>query len=479
MKKHALRIIPVAIIVILCAGLFGCDNETTTDTAVIKITGKVPIVFNWYDAAPSCPDCKIYAQVYTGERWGTFYYGPFEFDPDSITLDNVLAGQDRDFTVWVTDTSGEITYRDVTKNVQVIANTTNDPVQVTLYPRGWYEVSMQQPSLNWQLTDVKLADEGYSWMAGRDNSNGKGVIFRGAEGAWSLRLPEVTGSSNWTLNSIASGAGGEAWAVGEDIENNQGIILRYDGSLWNDDIKEPPSSCLFGVSFSPSGSIGRAVGEIILGSSYAGVMLAYPSSTVGWVSDPAPAGSVSLFDVATFNNGDAIVGGKDNDNGSGYLALWDDSADSYSAYSTPGSVCSKAEWHVNDIFAVNESDWWAAGACYTPVGSINGVVLHYTSATSVTVEDLSAVAYSDDWWLNGIWADSAGDAWAVGEGSSSVVILNKSGGSWTPVTPDGSSGDWKLSGVDFNPAGSITWGYAVGHDASNSRGLAIKYPFPE
>jgi len=473
MRKYMLGLIPAAILAVVFAALPGCDNESTADTVVIRVTGKVPIEFNWDGSAPACPTCTIYAQVYTGEKWGTFDYGPFDFDPDSITLENVLAGQSRDFTVWVTDASGEIIYRGVTEGVKVIADTTNDPVQVTLYGRGWHQISLQQPSSDWQLTDVKLAEEGYGWMAGTDNLNRRGVVFRNIEGAWSLRLPDVTSSSNWTLDSIAPGDDNKAWAVGEDVTNGKSIILRYDGSIWNDDVIEPASSCLFGVSFSPSGSIGYAVGEL----NSDGVLLKYPSSGGGDWERASTVSSVSFFDVVTFNNGDAIVGGKDNASGSGYLALWDDSAGSYSAYSAPSSVCSSPNWEINDVYAVSADDWWAAGACYDPAGSTIGTALHYTDADGLTVQALPSI--SGDWWLNGIWADSAGDAWAVGEGASSVVILNKSGGSWSRVTPDESSGDWDLSAVDFSPAGSVTWGYAVGRNAADSRGLAIKYPFPK
>lgn len=476
MKNHMLKLIPAVVMMIVCAALLGCDNEATSDTAVIVVTGKVPIEFTWDGGVPNCPDCEIYAQVYTDERWGTFDYGPFDFNPDSITLDHVLAGLERDFTVWVTDTtSGEIIYRGVKEDVQVNANTTNDPVPITLYPRGWYEINMGYLSTDWELTDVKLAEEGYSWMAGNDLAapSSTGITFRGLTGAWSQTSPPSVSTPNWMLTSIASGAGGEAWAVGEDKENNRGIILRYDGSFWNDDVnEEPPSSCLFGVSFSPSGSIGYAVGEL----NSDGVLLKYSSASGAWETT-STVSSVSLFDVVTFNNGDAIVGGKDNVSGSGYLALWDDSASSYSVYTAPSSVCSTADWEVNDVYSVSADDWWAAGACYDGASTI-GVVLH-KNGPGIEVQALPT--YSDNWWLNGIWANSSGDAWAVGEGASSVVMLNKSNGSWEKVIPDGSSGDWDFSTVDFSPAGSptITWGYAVGRDAAYNRGLVIKYPFPE
>lgn len=447
--------------------LFACNNDATTETLVIRITGRLPLVFRWYDARIDCPECaQIYAIVNTPEK-GDFDYGPYSFDFNGVILKDVLSGENRTVTVWATDAGGNTIYRGVIGGIGVIADKTNNPVNVNLYPRGWYKQSPAQPGVNWELRAVRTVGE-IGWIAGNDFGNSRGAIYRGAELSWSLQSLTVTQSNDWRLYAID---GVSTWTAGEDLQHGGGIILRYDGAIWKDDVVEPAYADpwrLHGISFD-AGGIGWAVGETDTLASHDPVVLKYSSNV--WAAATAPAGAISLYDVFAFGGGDALMCGLDNGSGNGALLLWDASAANYVDYAAGAGVANP--WELKDVHGFSTSDWWAAGTEH----GLNdaGIVIRYTTAGGLVVE--YPTGPSGDWTLEGIWANASGEAWAVGLGDDGAILMHRtSAGVWSQVDPDNGALGWKLYGVDINADG---WGFAVGVDTSASQGLILKYPFPE
>ncbi len=448
-----------------------CDDTITTETTYVVIVGDLPIEFAWHDGRTDCPECySVYATVRTPKE--DYDYGPYLFEFGGVTLEDVLAGSDQEVIVWVTESTGSTKetgaiYHGVAEHVPVTADVTNDPETITLYPRGWYEVVLNQPSVDWGLKSVRMVGEGQGWIAGWDTEAGRGVIYRGIENTWGLQLPDAA-PANWRLDSIDGGSGSTAWAVGEDAGGGAGLILRYNGEFWYDDDDEPTISDpwrLKGVSFATDGG-GWAVGETdTVGGAHEPVVLRYSSGT--WVETDVPAGSVSLSDVFALDGGEALMGGFDGTTPeAGLPAYWNGSA--YEYPTATFEACGGSPWEVQDVYALSPNDWWAAATCTDEYG----IVMHYNGA--IIVE--SPVVTDENWALGGIWANGSGEAWAVGSSDTRPLVLHREGGEWSIVTPDDALTGWKIYSVDFATDG---WGYAVGRNTDANSGLLLRYPFPK
>jgi|GEM_PF-2303664 len=460
----------------LLTALIGCNQTITSNPIVVYYSGSINVNFNWIGGVPDCVECaQTYVTVYTSEM-GDFNYGPFTFSYDGVYLSQVLGGHNRIFTIWVTDNAGDTLYRGVLSDVHITSGVENPSVTVDIYGKGWYTLSVSQPSASWGLDKVRMSGDGSGWIAGSDNLGDHGVIFRGGNDIWALDSLQVSSSNYWALRSVVPSGDG-AWAVGEDKQHGSGIILRNDGTIWHDDVTEPvvPGPWRLNGVDMIADIAGWAVGESESSTPESGVVLQYDQS--GWtLYGPLNLPNCAFNDIAAISTAEFIIGGEDKSASTGFVLDW--RMGNTITYTPAAMGDCTGEWAIKDVYAVEASDWWAAGSCDNGGGSTFGLAFHYTSASGEMLrQTISGI--TGNWTLEGIWADASGEAWAVGNTPTAAVILRLSGGEWsqvTPLMPPGDSLSWSLQSVDFPATG---WGYAAGTDLTNNRGIILRYGFPK
>jgi len=184
------------------------------------------------------------------------------------------------------------------------------------------------------------------------------------------------------------------------------------------------------------------------------------------VPDPGNGGN-ALNDVAAVSTSDVWAVGTLISNGSQGGATYHWNGTSWS------SVTSAVSVSLNDIAAVSSSDVWAVGDDLSPSNTLVTDIQHWTGSAWSTVTSPNVGA--GDNALNGVWAVSATDIWAVGYSfatttstSSQTLIEHWNGSAWSVVASPNFSSDVLTSVA--GASGTDAW--AVGY-ATGSNGLAV------
>ncbi|WP_120642513.1 WD40/YVTN/BNR-like repeat-containing protein [Corallococcus llansteffanensis] len=234
-----------------------------------------------------------------------------------------------------------------------------------------------------------------------------------------------------TLRDVAAVTPTEVYAVGSG-----GTVLRWDGSQWSA-AGSPTSLDLNSVTLAEGG--GWAVGE-------GGTFLSLKDGT--WsVYSPSPTAAL-LKGVSAVSARSAMAVGKEGDQR--YALVWDGSKWTKFATGAPHPYT-----EVSDVFMLADgaafaaqdsmimrwagTDWeqltvptttglqgvWASSANEAFAVGSSGVLMRWRSSSGRVMEQKAPFPY-----FHGVWGSSSSDVWAVGSGG---MIMHWNGDAWTQV----------------------------------------------
>jgi hypothetical protein len=278
------------------------------------------------------------------------------------------------------------------------------------------------------------------------------------------------------LNGVSADSATDAWAVGEYEDDATGatdtLILHWDGRRWSR-VKSPnPSSTrneLHGVS-ARSATDAWAVGNYVDDATKAYDTLILHWDGTGWslATSPNPSSRVNaLWGISAESATDAWAAGDYVDDATKaddtLILHWDGTGWSLATSPNPSSKVNRLEGGVS---ADSATDAWAVGEYENDAtGASDTLALHWngTRWSKVNSPNPSSAHYVRN-FLFGVSVESATDAWAVGQyqaiGARLWMILHWDGTRWSRVmTPNPNSNYSSLSGVS---ARSATDAWAVG-----------------
>jgi hypothetical protein len=300
-----------------------------------------------------------------------------------------------------------------------------------------------------------------------------------------------------TLFGVSADSATDAWAVGFYINPTTGttgtLALHWNGTSWSKVASpNPGGTSFFGISYlngvsADSATDAWAVGYYFNPTTFASETLALHWNGTKWseVASPNPGGTTNSSDFNMLNGVSAdsatdawAVGDYGNPTtGAGEtLALhWNGTSWSKVASPNPEGTSSSDYNILNGVSADSATDAWAVGSYFNPTTfASETLALHWngTSWSKVASPNPGGTTSSSDYsYLAGVSAHSATDAWAVGyygnptTGATETLALHWNGTSWSKVAsqnPGGTtnSSDYNiLSGVS---ADSATDAWAVG-----------------
>jgi len=345
---------------------------------------------------------------------------------------------------------------------------------VVLYWDGSVWSSQVTPVISgsWQLNEVVSVQAGTtvkSWVVGRDDQNGTGVMLysENYSGSWSVvSLPAR--SAGYELDGIDMSSPTLGFAAGVEFYGNtvDGILLRYDGSNWTDEPVSLASSFwgLFSVDVvSPTEA--WAGGIDIIGKQ--SVILYWNGSA--WTPQAMPSAEqwygLKAVDFPSAGTGWAV--GENYDLQSGAILQY--SAGTWSAVASP---IPDMMWSLADVSFPTTAKGWAVGG--TNLMDRAGLVLAYDSGTWTRDTSLPDLG-SADWSLAAVSFPTDTQGWAVGEAegnSTSGLVLEYNSGTWSVDTLPSIGNSWYLADVSFDSASD---GWAVGFDYFNNKGIVLHY----
>jgi hypothetical protein len=298
-----------------------------------------------------------------------------------------------------------------------------------------------------------------------------------------VTTPDAT-SSYSTLTGVSAASPAAAWAAGYDDNGSgqqQPLLLHWNGTDWTKVTTSAPSGAqgapLEGVS-AVSATDAWAAGYVNY-STLPDVPLLLHWNGTAWktVKSPAPSGAKNTLvkGVSTVSATDAwVVGNYENSSDvTEPLTLhWNGTAWKVVASPAPSGATGTT---LDGVSADSATDAWAIGQYSTGSGA-QPLLLHWngTAWSQVASPALSGT----DATLNAVSAGSATDAWAAGddENSSGVIaplILHWNGTAWSQVSsplPSGAAGG-DLFGVSTESATSA-WA-AGGYSNSSDVGVPL------
>jgi hypothetical protein len=235
----------------------------------------------------------------------------------------------------------------------------------------------------------------------------------------------------------------------------ESLALRWNGTKWSKVASPNPGgttsaiddSTLTGVSADSADA--WAVGSYINPTPFAGETLVLRWNGTRWsqVASPNPGGTSSndinnLNGVSADSATDAWAVGSYAPFGGDTLALhWNGTKWSKVASPNPGGTSSNDINILNGVSADSATDAWAVGTYGDPTTVVNEtLVLRWngTKWSKVASPNPGGTTSANDFsYLNGVSADSATDAWAVGyyfnptTGAEATIVLHWNGTSWS------------------------------------------------
>ena len=268
------------------------------------------------------------------------------------------------------------------------------------------------------------------------------------------------------LTAVSADSATDAWAVGSYADSSQvshSLTLHWNGSTWSRVTSPSPSrstagygTYLLGVSaVSPTDAWAVGYYRNSTGGAHP-LILHWNGSTWSRVTSPNPGGT-HLLGVSAVSPTDAWAVGWYGAKAS-LILHWNGSAWAQVANPSPGGALS-------GVSADSATDAWAVGS-YTTFSQVTySLTLHWDGSAWAQVASPSPGGTSGT-TLSGVSADSATDAWAVGDSRVNPLILQWNGSAWAQVaSPDPGGGYVILLGVS---AVSATDVWAVGWYGSST-----------
>jgi hypothetical protein len=313
---------------------------------------------------------------------------------------------------------------------------------------AWSRVPSPSPGSRFNvLNGVSAAGPGNAWAVGFYRNQAAGalpLILHWNGTAWSRVTAPASGLPDTELNGVSTVSGRAAWAVGFAGTPATGqfgtLILRWNGTGWTRAASPDPSpqdSFLRGVTATAGGGA-WAVGSYARGTTLRTLVLRWsaPSWTQVSSASPAPAGRYNLLTgVSVSGPGHAWAVGSNPDSSTGpaqtLVLRWDGTRWPRVPSPDPGAGANQ----LTGVSTVSGTSAWAVGD-YSPDpsgGPQRTLILGWDGTAWSQVRSPSPGPASNT--LNGVSADSATDAWAVGYFVSKSVrdtlILHWNGTAWT------------------------------------------------
>ena len=235
-----------------------------------------------------------------------------------------------------------------------------------------------------------------------------------------------------TLSSVSANSATDAWAVGSHgnptTQATETLALHWNGTKWSTVSSPNPGGTTSSSDFSSLNGVSA------------------DSATDAW--------AVGLYYNPTTRAGET-------------LALhWNGTKWSKVASPNPGGTTSSSDFNfLGGVSANSATDAWAVGYFTNPTTSATeSLALHWNGTKWSTVSSPNpggTTSSSDFSSLNGVSANSATDAWAVGyyinptTFANETLVLHWNGTEWSKVAspnPGGTSANDALSGVSANSA---------------------------
>jgi hypothetical protein len=308
-----------------------------------------------------------------------------------------------------------------------------------------------------------------------------------AQAAAGPGAPAALPPGNTVLKGVSAVSASDAWAVGY-AENSSdalsSLILHWNGTSWTKVASPSPGteanlSAVSAVNASDAWAVGTYVNSA---GSTVTLILHWNGTTWAQVASPNPGTGTSkseeLRAVSVVSASDAWAVGcyLDSDGDFQTLALhWNGTT--WAQVATPNPAGASSLNQLNGVSTVSASDAWAVGFYpSTSDGADITLTLHWngTKWTQVSSPIGSGTASSE---LLGVSARTGSDIWAAGYGETSgevneSLVLHSNGTSWTQDTtpnPGGIEGTTYLNGVSADSA-SDAW--AVGYFTQSDTALA-------
>ncbi|HUX74964.1 MAG TPA: hypothetical protein VMV25_13870 [Steroidobacteraceae bacterium] len=287
--------------------------------------------------------------------------------------------------------------------------------------------------------------------------------------AWS-RVPSPNAGTQDTLFGVTAVSAGDAWAAGTSFSSAKGfrpLILHWNGKAWSND--SPAVAGVFQVSaiFAESAADAWAVGSRISGPTIATLILHWNGKTWSKVTSPSPSRSRnSLYGVSAVSRTDAwAVGGYCASHCSGPTAPVDHSLilhwNGKSWSKVPSPTITGADLH--SVSALSATNAWAAG-----FGNSANLMLRWNGTR------WSKVNFPNQSPAFSITLSSPTDGWAVGFGGfthwngtnwSLVPVSTPLDSNLQGVSADGASDAWAVGFYCVSKCGSrsIVWNTETMH----------------
>jgi hypothetical protein len=257
------------------------------------------------------------------------------------------------------------------------------------------------------------------------------------------------------LTGVSAYSATDAWAVGDYTNPTTGaidtLVLRWNGTKWST-VASP----------NPGGTTSVSDDSLLTGVS---AISATDAWAVGWYNNPTTGAEETL------------------------VLHWNGTKWNKVASPNPGGTTSASDYStLSGVSADSATDAWAVGHYFNPTTHFPGVtlVLHWNGTKWSKVASPNPGGTTSDYsFLYSVDADSATDAWAVGEYSNpgfESLALHWNGTKWSIVSspnPGGttsSNDDSTLSGVSANSA-TDAWsvGYYVDPTTAATESLTLHW----
>jgi len=331
-----------------------------------------------------------------------------------------------------------------------VNNTTGVRDTLILHWNGtaWSRVASPNPGTRFNvLNGVSAGGAKNAWAVGFYRNQAAGalpLILHWNGTSWSQVTAPASGMPQTELNGVSTVSGRNAWAAGFAGKPAAGqfatLLLHWNGTAWAPVASPNPGktdSFLQGVSATASGGA-WAVGSYHRGTTLHTLVLQWSGTAWAQVksASPAPAGRYNLLaGVSAIGQGHAwAVGNNPNlTTGPGQTLVLQWNGTSWPRVPSPDAGAGANV--LTGVSAVSSTDVWAVGDSQPGVGSgpLRTLILHWDGTAWSQVSGPNASPASNV--LNGVSADSATDAWAVGyylsKGVRYALILHWDGTVWS------------------------------------------------
>jgi hypothetical protein len=337
------------------------------------------------------------------------------------------------------------------------------------------------------LNAVSARSAGDVWAVGYYGSaTGQKTLILHWNGTGWKKFASPSPGGNDTLTGVSADSATDAWAVGSyQVSCSTGgveqktLILRWNGISWKQFASPNPDRCtneltaVNAVSASDAwavGSYGFAFGSHTLVLRWNG------SSWKRVTTAPSPGSRDALTGVSADSATDAWAVGaylSSGDCGCTLILHWNGTSWKQVPSPSPGA----ADNQLNGVSARSGSNAWAVGWQNPGAAAYKSLILHWDGTKWSPKPSPNPGPSACDNQLQGVSADSATDAWAVGPPNCGTtngpLILHWNGGSWQLVAaPPTPAPDLAVNGVS---AASATDAWAVGAYQTPLVTLALRW----